>query len=69
MKISELIQLEAEQIDLLRQRSQAGDNEAAQVLLEHLRATSAAISQWKAQLDASEGKTPKRKYALNPDQK
>lgn len=67
MKITELIQIESETIGYLRARAQGGDNEAAQVLLEHLRATSAAISQWKAQLDASEGK--KRKYTLNTDTK
>jgi len=67
MKISELLDLEAEQINLLRARSHNGDNHASQVLLEHLRATSAAISQWKAQKDQTEGKTPKRKYTMNPD--
>lgn len=71
MKIAELIQIEAEQIELLRERSHGGDNEAAQVLLEHLRCTSKEISEWKRQKDAEIArKAPKkRQYTLDPDKK
>lgn len=67
MKIIKLQALEAEQINLLRARSAEGDNHASQVLLEHLRAVSAAISQWTKEQHIAEGKTPKRKYTLNPE--
>ena len=46
MKISELQALEAEQIEGLRERAAKGDNEAARVLLEHLRKVSKAIEAW-----------------------
>jgi hypothetical protein len=47
MTIRQIIELENEQIELLRDRSNQGDNEAAKVLLEHLRAVSKSISEWK----------------------
>jgi len=68
MKITELIALENEQIELLRQRSIDGDNEAAQVLLEHLRAVSKQIDDWKNTKVAQEtGGRKKRQYKLVPD--
>lgn len=56
MKIVEIQELEREQIELLRERSGRGDNQAAAVLLEHLRQVSIQISKWKAEKDASEHK-------------
>lgn len=46
MKLTELRAIEAKLIGGLRQRAASGDNEAAKVLLEHLRAISKAISEW-----------------------
>jgi len=51
MKIAELRELEIEAITGLQQRSNAGDNDAARVLLEHLRAVSEAISKWQTAKD------------------
>lgn len=67
MKIIELQALEAEQIELLRARSLNGDNHASQVLLEHLRAVSRRIDEWKQSQDAADKQKTKRKYTLNPE--
>lgn len=69
MKISEIQAIEIEQINLLRQRSAEGDNEASQVLLEHLRAVSKDIDEWKRRMDAQDGGKgrKKRQYQLDPN--
>lgn len=54
MKLSDLIELETETISALRARAQNGDNHAARVLLEHLRKTSEALSQWKRNKELDE---------------
>lgn len=57
MKLSELIALEKEMMDILYDRAQAGDNDAAAKLLEHLRAVSKNIEEWRQnQPDIGEGK-------------
>lgn len=55
MKLRELIQIEEEVIAGLRRRAAEGDNEAAQVLLDHLRAQSEAISKWQKAKDSPAG--------------
>ena len=47
MTIKQMKAIEDETLELLRMRSQAGDNEAAMVILDHLRETSKLIDQWK----------------------
>lgn len=56
MKIKDLIEIENEQIVLLRKRSTEGDNDAARVLLEHLRYVSENIAKWKKEKDRQEQK-------------
>jgi len=56
MKLQDLINIEHELVEGLRGRASEGDNEAAQVLLEHLRAQSEVISKWKEAKVASEKK-------------
>jgi hypothetical protein len=51
MKISELNQFEEETISHLRRRIADGDNEAAKILLEHLRNVSQAISERRKEKD------------------
>jgi len=57
MTISELKALEEETIKVLRANIATGDANAARVLLEHLRATSKAISEWQKSRDI--GNKPK----------
>jgi hypothetical protein len=68
MTIREIIELESEQIQLLRYRSEQGDNEASKVLLEHLRAMCKAIDEWKKSKVADEkgNARKKREYILDP---
>lgn len=59
MRLSELKELEEETISVLRTNIAAGDAESARVLLEHLRATSKAISEWQKSKDIGDTKKPK----------
>lgn len=52
MKITELNSIETEVLDHLRARAKNGDNEAADVILNHLRESSINIEHWKARKDA-----------------
>lgn len=54
MKIKDLIALENEMLEHLRVRALGGDNDAARVYLEHLRATSKSIEEWKKNKDLTE---------------
>lgn len=48
MKIKDINALEAEIINALRNKALAGDNEAASVLLNHLRQQSKVIDNWRS---------------------
>jgi hypothetical protein len=54
MKLATLIELEDSVVQNLHRQALQGDNEAARVLLEHLRATSTAIESWRAKKEAKE---------------
>lgn len=54
MKLADLIEMEDEIVHGLRMRAAQGDNDAAKVLLKHLRATSANITKWKEAKVAAE---------------
>lgn len=56
MTVLELKSIEVEVLDGLRARAAQGDNEAARVALEHLRAQSKAIAEWRERKDAVEKK-------------
>lgn len=56
MKISELQEIEKEQLELLQERSRKGDNEATAVLLAHLRCISKDITEWQEKKQAREKK-------------
>lgn len=54
MKIKDLIELENEMIQQLRKQALGGDSRAAALLLEHLRAVSKNIDDWKRNKEAAE---------------
>jgi hypothetical protein len=64
VKVSELQALETETIEVLRKNIATGDPEAARVLLEHLRATSKAISEWQKSRDI--GNEPRNRKNEKP---
>jgi len=64
VKLAELIAIEEETINTLRRNALAGCAESARVLLEHLRATSAAISKW--QKDKSQTEKSKNQQTQKP---
>jgi hypothetical protein len=64
VKLTELIAIEKETIDTLRRNALAGCAESARVLLEHLRATSLAISKW--QKDKSQNEKTKTQQTEKP---
>ena len=54
MKITDINSIESEIISQLRSRSAAGDNEAASILLDHLRKQAETIDKWRARKQSEE---------------